>query len=66
MSDWIRWWKDRTFLVCLGIALLSMSVAFVLAYFIEWGWLVSVAVALIGGYFIRRMIYKRLDELCDD
>jgi len=61
----IKWWKDKTFLTILAVALLTMVVAFLLAYFIDWGWVLSIVVACLGGYAIRKVIVKKLDELAN-
>lgn len=66
MSNWIKWWKSKFFLTILGIALATMGVSFILAYFIEWGWMPSIAVALLGGFIIRKVVIKRLDKIAEN
>jgi hypothetical protein len=61
MATWIRWWEDKYFLLMWGVALLTMLISFLLAYFISWGWIPSIAIALLGGFIIRKIITKRLD-----
>lgn len=63
MNEWIKWWKDKTFLTILGIALLTMLVAFLASYFLSWGWVIAMVAALVGGGAIRRIIVDKLDEL---
>lgn len=65
-NEWIKWWKNKTFMTILGIALVAMVVSFLLAYFIEWGWILSIVVACIGGFLIRRVISKKMDEVVKD
>ena len=65
MGEWIRWWKDRTFLTILAIAIVAMLVAFVFARYISWGWIVSCLVGLLAGLFIRKVITRKLDEISD-
>mgnify|MGYP003291860881 CR=1 FL=1 len=65
MVEWIRWWKDRTFLTILAIAIVAMLVAFVFARYISWGWIVSCLVGLLAGLFIRKVITRKLDEISD-
>lgn len=43
-----------------------MTIAFLLAYFITWGWILAITTAVIAGYIIKRTIYKRLDDYCDE
>lgn len=59
---WIKWWKDKTFLTILAVALLTMVAAFLLAYFIEWGWVLSLMSVFIGAQMIRTIIIKRIEE----
>jgi 4-hydroxybenzoate polyprenyltransferase len=63
MSNWIKWWKDSTFMSVLGVALLTMLIGFLLAYYIEWGWILTIVVTAIGGMSIRRIIIKRIDKM---
>ena len=63
--NWFRWWKDRTFLTILAIAIVAMLVAFVFARYISWGWIVSCLVGLLAGLFIRKVITRKLDEISD-
>ena len=62
MSEWIRWWENKFFLCGLGVALLSMLLSFLLAYFIDWGWIPAIAVATGGGLLIRRIAIMGIDD----
>jgi uncharacterized membrane protein YccC len=63
MVELIKWWKNKTFLTVLGIAVGTVGIAFLFAYFITWGWIPAIAVTCIGGLGIRRVIMKKLDEM---
>lgn len=63
---WIKWWKDKTFMTILAITLATMVVAFLLTYFITWGWIPAIAMAVGGGLLIRRVFAKRMDEVADN
>ena len=65
MNEWIKWWKDKTFMSVLGVALLTMLIGFLLAYYIKWGWILTIVVTAIGGMSIRRIIIKRIDKTVD-
>jgi uncharacterized membrane protein YdbT with pleckstrin-like domain len=65
MGNWVKWWKNKTILTILGIVLLTMLVAFLFAFFFDWGWIVALVTSLLGGYGIRRVIIKYLDELAE-
>lgn len=62
MSKWFRWWKSDFFLMLLVAIILIKVVAFLLAYFIEWGWILAILVAVGGGFILRKMVIKKLDE----
>lgn len=62
MSEWIRWWENKFFLCGLGVALLSMLLSFLLAYFIYWGWIPAIVVATCGGMLIRRIAVMGIDD----
>lgn len=64
--EWIKWWKDKTFMTILGIGLVALVVSFLLAYFIEWGGILSIVVACIGGVAMRRVFSKKMDEVVKD
>lgn len=65
-GEWIRWWEDKTFLSVLGVALGTMVASLALALLLEWGWLGSIAVALGGGYAVRRIITNKIDKTFND
>lgn len=59
----IKWWKDKTFLIILGIALLTMVCTFLTAYFLNNYWqLLAIPVACLGGFIIRKFIVHKLDN----
>lgn len=62
MATWIKWWKDKTFMTILAIALLTMLIGFLLAYFIEYGWLITIVLSIAGGVSIRKVITNRIDK----
>lgn len=62
MNEWIKWWKDKTFLTILATCLVAMVLAFVFARYISWGWIVSMLIGVLAGLFIRRVIIKRIEE----
>lgn len=62
MSGLVKWWESPFAWKLFGTTLLIMAISFVFAYFIDWGWIVAVAVALGGGYLLRTMVFNKLDE----
>lgn len=65
MGDWIKWWKDKTFLIVLSIVLVTMAISFCVAFF-SCAWWLSVIIACLGGIGIRKVIVKKLDEMSSD
>lgn len=65
MATWFKWWKNKTFLLIMGISLITMIIAFLLAYFIEWGWILAIILACIGGVLIRKIIDRAIDNWID-
>lgn len=60
--EWIKWWKDKTFLTILATCVVAIVLAFVFARFISWGWIVSMLIGVLSGLFIRKVIIKRIEE----
>ena len=68
MSNWIKWWKDKTFLKIWGIILLTMGVSFGIVIINPDNTLCvvgSILAACSGGLIIRKIIKKKLDEYAD-
>ena len=61
----IKWWKDRFWLTLMTILLGTVAIAFLFAYFFEWGWIVAIATAIIGGLFARKLIIPKLNEFAE-
>jgi hypothetical protein len=68
MSNWIKWWKDKTFLKIWGIILLTMGISLGIVIINPNSTLCiigSILAACIGGLVIRKVITKKLDELSE-
>lgn len=63
MSNWIKWWKDKTFLAMMVIAIIAVVLAYVFTRCFTWGWIVSMLFGVIGGLGIRHVAVKKLNEL---
>ena len=63
MAKIFKWWKDKDVLKIAAVAITVMAASFLLAYFIEWGWIAAIIAAIAGGAIIRKIITKRLDNL---
>lgn len=66
MTNWIKWWKSTFFLTLLFIALISVIIAFLSAYFLNGYWkLVSILVAGIGGFSMKKVIDNKINIIID-
>lgn len=64
MTTWIKWWKDKTFLMILVIVLIAMVSSFLVAYFTS-AWWISIIIACGAGLIIRKIITNKLDKMCE-
>lgn len=62
--EWFKWWKDKTFMSVLIIALIAMASSFLCARFLPDLWKIPavVMICLPSGISIRRIIIKRIEE----
>lgn len=61
MGEWIKWWKDKTFVAVLATAFSAVIAAYVLARYFTWGWMAALAIGVVGGLAMRQMIKRRID-----
>lgn len=62
MAEWVKWWKDRCFLLVLLISFSSMALALLSALLVYWGWILSIVFALAGGVLIRLVIRREIEK----
>ena len=65
MSTWVKWWKYKFVWMILLVTALTMTIAFLFAYFLDWGWIVSIISALTGGFIIRKIVIRKIDDYVD-
>lgn len=58
MINLIKWWKDRNLLSIVIIAIASVILSAIPAILFEWGWLLSIVIAITGGLSMRYFIVK--------
>ena len=60
MSEIIKWWKNKWAIMLVLTLVLTVVIGFILAYFISWGWILSLIIAVGGGiagsYIIMKML----------
>ena len=57
----IKWWKNKWAVFAVATAILTVVIGFLFAYFISWGWILSLIIALGGGATILLFINKIID-----
>jgi uncharacterized membrane protein YdbT with pleckstrin-like domain len=62
MANWIKWWKSKFAWTLIGVVLLTMVISFLFAYFFDWGWIVAIITACSGGFTLRKLIKKKIDD----
>lgn len=62
-SEIVKWWNNKWAVLIMVIGVLTVGVGFLFAYFIPWGWILSIATAIIGGVGIRTVLIKLLCQL---
>lgn len=65
MAEFVKWWKDKLIVAIMLTAVLSVIVAFLFAYFIEWGWILSIITAIAGGITMRKLAIKKINNWID-
>jgi hypothetical protein len=58
----IKWWKNKWVVLAVLCLLFTITIGFVLAYFIDWGWILSLVIAIIGGIATRWTISKAFNK----
>lgn len=62
----VKWWKNKWAVLLIVVGILTVGIAFVFAYFIPWGWILSLVGAAIGGIGIRHLVFKMIGEYNND
>ena len=66
MRNWVKWWKDETLLKLIVSMITTIIVSFLCAYFIPYGWILSILLAIgIGNFYIKPLFRKKLNEIAD-
>ena len=58
----VKWWKNKWAVLTMVIGILTVVVGFMFAYFISWGWVLSLVIAVAGGFSMRLCINKMITE----
>lgn len=67
MSNWVKWWKDKTLIKIIITMIFTVIVAFLFAYFIPQGWVIAIIVTLlVRTFYIKPLFQKKYNEIVDN
>lgn len=59
-TSFVKWWKNKWAVLLMVVGILTVGIGFVFAYFISWGWILTIVVAAIGGIGMRHIAFKMI------
>jgi hypothetical protein len=59
-TEVVKWWKNKWAVLLMVVGILTVGIGFLFAYFISWGWILSLAIAIVGGVGMRHLFLKML------
>lgn len=59
-TSFVKWWKNKWAVLLMVVGILTVGIGFVFAYFISWGWILTIMVAAIGGIGMRHIAFKMI------
>ena len=62
----VKWWKNKWAVLLMMVGILTVGIGFIFAYFISWGWILTLVVTAIGGIGMRHIVFKMIDEYNND
>ena len=54
-TEVVKWWKNKWAVLLMVVGILTVGLGFIFAYFIECGWILTIAITVIGGFGIRHL-----------
>lgn len=61
-SEIVKWWNNKWAVLIMVVGVLTVGVGFLFAYFISWGWILSILTAIGGGIGISMLIDKLITD----
>jgi zinc transporter ZupT len=61
-SEIVKWWNNKWAVLIMVVGVLTVGVGFLFAYFISWGWILSILTAIGGGIGISVLIDKMITD----
>lgn len=59
-TEIVKWWKNKWAVLLMVVGFLTVGVGFVFAYFIEWGWVITLVITAIGGIGMRHTALRMI------
>ena len=56
----VKWWKNKWAVLLMVVGILTVVIGFLFAYFISWGWILSLAIAIVGGIGMRHLFLRMI------
>jgi hypothetical protein len=61
----VKWWKNKWAVLLMVVGFLTVGIGFLFAYFISWGWILTLLVTAIGGIGMRHIAFKMIGIYVD-
>ena len=62
----VKWWKNKWAVLLMVVGILTVGIGFVFAYFISWGWILTLVVTAIGGIGMRHIAFRMIGVYNND
>jgi uncharacterized membrane-anchored protein len=57
-TEVVKWWKNKWVVLLMLVGILTVVIGFLFAYFISWGWILTLVVAVVGGIGMMNISFK--------
>jgi hypothetical protein len=57
-TEVVKWWKNKWVVLLMLVGILTVVIGFLFAYFISWGWILTLVVAAVGGIGMMNISFK--------
>lgn len=57
-TEVVKWWKNKWVVLLMLVGILTVVIGFLFAYFISWGWILTLVVAVVGGVGMMNISFK--------
>ena len=57
----VKWWKNKWVVLLMVVGILTVVIGFLFAYFISWGWILTLVLAVVGGIGMMFISFKIIE-----